>query len=104
MDLSRYLKEERIPITERFADAFSILFTYICQGILNILNAPVMFIKTFFRSSRPVIDIKTLLMDNQHLFNIDNTIPPLPPPLPPPPSPPDDDWKRRHDELYGGND
>ena len=99
MDLSKYVKDTPIPIMERITGAFTVFFTNICQGVLSILLAPVVFVKTLFQSTTPMIDIRAAIEENPKLFgraSAGHSLGQLPRE--------GDWWKQQHDELYGGED
>lgn len=90
MNMQDYLKEERIPYSQRLINAISGLITSISIGLITILTAPITFFSCLFTSKRMVWDYSKFQMTNQW-GPVDNI------------NPPDnrDDWLKRHMEEYG---
>lgn len=98
MNINDYVIDEKIPWTDRIANAFTYSIQYLTSGITNILISPIIFFRTLFTPTRKALDILRAIDEHPELLAQRPISPETNFPLD------GESWKQEHDKLFGEDD
>lgn len=102
VDFSKYMKDQKIPLSTRFSNAITISISFACTALQYFFLTPVVFFQNLFMSTRKVIDASKLpenhpllkaISGNQTVRHEHKLL-----------DEEEEDWMKEHKKNYGNED